>query len=323
MRKITRKPSPTARALQLGAVPLLVAGLLVGSGTAATATTHTAAATAHAGQDKVITLPGASSAEGIAAGAGSTFYAGDLLGGDIFRGDIRRGTAKRFIDAPEGRMAVGLKADLRRGLLFVAGGATGQAYIYNLSTGASIATLQLSDGTFINDVALVPGGAWFTDSGQAKLYFVPISKHGTPGAVRTLDLSGPAGETTGDLNGIQATPDGKNLILGHVSSGEIYTVDPGTGATALIKGVHAPNVDGLILDGRRLWAVRNNDNKIARFRLSADLSSGKLEKEITSPAFAVPTTAALFGNKLAAVNGHFDTGFPPTSPTYEVVVTKS
>ncbi|MFE7843240.1 hypothetical protein ACFU53_46475, partial [Streptomyces sp. NPDC057474] len=64
MRKITRKRSSTVRALQRGAVPLLVAGLLVGSGTAATAATHTAAATAHAGQDKVITLPGASSAEG-------------------------------------------------------------------------------------------------------------------------------------------------------------------------------------------------------------------------------------------------------------------
>jgi sugar lactone lactonase YvrE len=323
MRKITRKHSSTAKAFQRGAVPLLVAGLLVGSGTAATAATRTAAATAHAGQDKVITLPGASSAEGIAAGAGSTFYAGDLLGGDIFRGDIRRGTAKRFIDAPDGRMAAGMKADLRHGLLFVAGGSTGQAYIYNSSTGRSVATLQLSDGTFINDVALVPGGAWFTDSGQAKLYFVPISEHGTPGKVRTLDLTGPAGETTGDLNGIQATPDGKTLILGHVASGQIYTVNPDTGTTALITGVEAPNVDGLVLDGRRLWAVRNNDNKIARFRLSADLSSGTLEKEITSPAFAVPTTAALFGNRLAAVNGHFDTGFPPSSPTYEVVVTKS
>lgn len=323
MPKIIWKRSSTGRVLQHGAVPLLVAGLLVGSATAATAITHTATAPTHAGQDKVITLPGASSAEGIAAGAGSTFYAGDLLGGDIFRGDIRRGTAKRFIDAPEGRMAVGMKADLRRGLLFVAGGSTGQAYIYNSSTGATVATLQLSDGSFINDVALVPGGAWFTDSGQAKLYFAPSNKQGAPGAVRALHLTGPAGETSGDLNGIQGTLDGKTLILGHVSSGQIYTVNPDTGATALIKGVEAPNVDGLILDGRRLWAVRNNDNKIARFRLSADLSSGTLEKEITSPAFAVPTTAALFGNRLAAVNGHFDTGFPPTSPTYEVVVTKS
>ena len=37
---------------------------------------------------EVIALPGATSAEGIAAGKGTTFYAGDLFAGDIFRGDI-------------------------------------------------------------------------------------------------------------------------------------------------------------------------------------------------------------------------------------------
>jgi hypothetical protein len=44
---------------------------------------------------------------------------------------------------------------------------------------------------------------------------------------------------------------------------------------------------------------------------------------IESPAFAVPTTAALFGDRIAAVNSHFDTGVPPTAPTYEVVVVNS
>jgi sugar lactone lactonase YvrE len=303
--------------LRRAAVPLLAAGLLLGSATAATAT-------APAGPDKVIILPGASSAEGIAAGAGSTFYAGDIFRGDIFRGDVRRGTASLFIDAPAGRMAIGMKADLRHGLLFVAGGSTGQAYVYHLRTGAAIATLQLStDTSFINDVALTPGGAWFTDFEQARLYFVPVNRQGTPGPVRTLALTGPATDPSATLNGIQATPDGRTLVICQSSTGRVFTVDPATGATAVIAGVEAPNADGLVLDGRRLWVVRNNDNKVARFRLSADLSSGTLVKEITSPAFATPTTAALFGHRLAVVNGHFDTGFPPTSPTYEVVVVNS
>jgi sugar lactone lactonase YvrE len=221
-------------------------------------------------------------------------------------------------------MAIGLKADLRHGLLLVAGGSTGQAYVYNLHTGASVATLQLSTAdSFINDVALTPTGAWFTDFVQARLYFVPIGRHGIPGTVRTLDLTGPATETSGSLNGIQATPDGRTLIICQSSTGRVFTVSPATGATALIRGVDAPNADGLVLDGRRLWVVQNNDNKVARFRLSADLSSGTPVKEITSPAFATPTTAALFGHRLAVVNGHFDTGFPPTSPTYEVVVVNS
>jgi sugar lactone lactonase YvrE len=304
----------SARRLRRAAIPLLALAMVVGL-----------AAPASAGRrETVIVLPGASSAEGIAAGAGSTFYAGDLFGGDIFRGDIRRGTAARFIDAPDGRMAVGMSADVRHHLLFVAGGGTGQGYVYDIRTGAAVATYQLAaaGAGFINDVTVTRGGAWFTDSLQAQLYFVPVSRRGTPGTLRTLALSGPAADTSGDfnLNGIQATPNGRTLIVAHSFQGALYTVDPDTGASALIAGVEVPNVDGIVFNGRRLWAVQNMDNKITRFRLSHDLGRGTLEKTITSENFAVPTTAALFGHRLAAVNSHFDTGVPPTAPTYEVVV---
>ncbi|MEU4464121.1 SMP-30/gluconolactonase/LRE family protein [Streptomyces sp. NPDC024017] len=331
MRTILRKRS-SARVLKGVSLPLLAAGLLVGSATAAPAVTTTPTAHHSAVKEKVITLPGATSAEGIAKGKGTTFYAGDLYGGDIYRGDIRRGTAELFIDAPEGREAVGMKADTRHGLLFVAGGPSGQANVYSTSTGAEVATLQLAaPGTtsLINDVALTADGAWFTDSAQAKLHFVPTGKQGTPGQVRTLDVTGPAAELSGDinLNGIQATPDGKRLVVGHFANQRIYTINPDAGASELIKGIKAPNADGLVLHGRQLWVVQGFDNKIARFRLSGDLSSGTLEKEITSPAYGVPATAARFGHLLAAVNAHFDTRptpqDPPASPTYEVVVTKS
>ena len=108
----------------------------------------------------VIVLPGASSTEGIAVGRGSTFYAGYLLRGDIFRGDLQRGTADGFIASPAGRMATGMKVDVPSGLLFVAGGPTGQAYVYDTATGATVAIYQLGDsaaGTSINDVAPPPG----------------------------------------------------------------------------------------------------------------------------------------------------------------------
>ena len=136
----------------------------------------------------VIVLPGASSAEGIAAGRGSTFYAGDLFGGDIFRGDVQRGSAELFIDAPDGRLAVGMAADVARDLLFVAGGGTGQAYVYDTRTGATVDTYQFASppATFINDVALTKDGAWFTDSSQAALYFVPVSGAGALGSFSTL-----------------------------------------------------------------------------------------------------------------------------------------
>ena len=57
-------------------------------------------------------------------------------------------------------------------------------------------------------------------------------------------------------------------------SRELYTVDPATGASATIAGVSVPNVDGIRLQGKWLWAVQNFNNQVARVRLSPDLTSG-------------------------------------------------
>ena len=280
---------------------------------------------------EVIVLPGATSAEGIANGGGTTFYAGDLFTGDIFRGDVQRGTAELFIDnTPEdGRMAVGMVADLEHDLLFVAGGFTGQAYVYDTITGATVATYQFgTPGTpstpstaMINDVALTKDGAWFTDSFQPKLYFVPVSEAGVLGSFLTLQLTGPAAEISGafNLNGIQATPNGKTLIVAHSANGKLDTVDPLSGASATIAGVSVPTVDGIVLLGKRLWAVQQI-NQVTQVQLSPNLTSGVIEEVITSGLFQVPSTAARFGSRLAVVNAKFDTGFPPTAETWEVVV---
>jgi sugar lactone lactonase YvrE len=290
---------------------------------AAVALVLSAAPVGASSKSSVITLPGATSAEGIASGRGSTFYAGDLFTGDIYRGDLQQGTAALFIDAPANRMAAGMKFDPTSGFLYVAGLSTGQGYVYDTATRATVAVYQFSESanTIINDVTLTKAGAWFTDSSQPQLYFVPIS-HGEPGPFRTLPLSGPAAALTGDfnLNGIASTHDDTTLIVAHTANSSLYTVDPATGASALIAGVSVPNVDGILLDGPRLWAVQNFDNQISEIRLSRDLASGVREKVITSSRFEVPTTMARHGNLLAVVNAKFDTGFPPTATQYEAVI---
>jgi sugar lactone lactonase YvrE len=268
-----------------------------------------------------IPLPGATGAEGIASGAGSTFYAGDLFAGDIFRGNVRTGAVEKFIDNPDGRMAVGLAADVPHGLLFVAGGVGGHAYVYSTRTGQTVATYQLSQSGFINDVAVTAEGAWFTDSINPALYFVPVIG-GSPGDARTLALSGPAADVSGDFNnnGIQASPDGSALLVAHTTQGGVNHVDPDTGRSQTVAGVNVPNVDGILLEGRTLWAVRNFDNQIVQFQLTGDLRAGSLRATVTSELLQVPTTVARFGDRLATVNAKFDTGFPPTADTYEVVI---
>jgi sugar lactone lactonase YvrE len=270
----------------------------------------------------VIVLPGATSAEGIAVGHGSTFYAGNLFGGDIFRGDLQRGTVDLFIDAPPGRMALGLKVDDASGLLFVAGGFTGQGYVYDAITGAAVATYQFgtADESIINDVTITQDGAWFTDSLQAQLYFVPISPIGQPGDFSVLAVTGPAADTSGEfnLNGIAATPDGRTLIVGHSTTGKIYSVNPLTGESATIVSDQSP--DGILYEAGRLWVAQPFLNQVTRLRLSPDLTGGGVDKVITSDLFQTPSTVAIHGNRLAAVNAKFDTGFPPTADEYEVVI---
>jgi sugar lactone lactonase YvrE len=278
-------------------------------------------------QNEIIVLPGATSAEGIAVGRGSTFYAGDLFTGDIYRGDLQRHTAGLFIDVSNGRMALGMKVDQRGRLLFVAGGFTGQAYVYDTATGATVAVYQFgnpSTGAVINDVAVTREGAWFTDSVQPKLYFIPVSPSGSVRTFRTLTLTGPAAAITGDfnLNGIATTPNGDRLIVGHSANGKLYTVNPATGSSAEIAGLNTPNVDGILLEAGRLWAVLNFNNQILEIQLSPDLTSGTVQRVITSDWFQVPTTVARHGSDLVVVNGKFDTGIPPTAAQYEAVIVR-
>jgi sugar lactone lactonase YvrE len=276
----------------------------------------------------VITLPGATGAEGISAGEGNTFFAGDRLNGNIFRGDVRAGKARLFIAAPSGRAALGMKVDRRHGLLFVAGGATGQAYIYDLGSKETAALYQLAGAgtSFINDVTLIGQGAWFTNSQAGELYFVPVNGRGDPGAAQTVVLKGPAGglDQGFNLNGIAVVRDGHTLIVAHTARGALYTVDPKSGASALISlsdrsgtPVTVPDVDGIIVRGNMLWAVQNLLNQVSRIRLDGSLGTGEVQEVITDKHFDVPTTAALFGDTLALVNAKFST---PAASSFEAVL---
>jgi sugar lactone lactonase YvrE len=274
-----------------------------------------------------IRLPDGFQPEGIAAGRGTSLYVGSIPTGAVWKGDARTGDGAVLVPGRPGeRNAIGIKVD-RRNRLFVAGGPTGKAFVYDAGSGADLASYQLAPAgvaTFVNDVAVTRKAVYFTDSLNQQLYVVPLGHHGRlpgRGAVRTLPLTGDLVFQTGfNLNGIAAAKGGRVLVVVQSNTGKLFTVNPRTGVTDEIElGTDTvTNGDGLLLFGRHLFVVRNQLNLIAVVKLSGSLSSGRVVAELTDPDFDVPTTIAFQAGRLYAVNARF--GNPdPANARYDIV----
>jgi hypothetical protein len=291
---------------------------------AAGVVTATAPASAGVPRDvfpEVISLPNGWQPEGIATGRGTSFYVGSLRDGAIYRGSVLTGQGSVLVPGETGQVAVGIEVD-RRNLLWVAGGGTGAGRVYDAATGEEVASYQFTTGdTFVNDVVVTKHAAYFTDSVNPVLYVVPISRRGELGEAQTLPLTGELQYTTGfNVNGIEASPDGKTLLLVQSNLGLLFRADPRTGVTEQVDlgGASLTAGDGLLRRGATLYVVRNRLNEIAVIRLDRSYESGTLADPITHPEFKVPTTVAAFGPFLYAVNARF--GTPPTPDTTYTVV---
>jgi len=126
-------------------------------------------------------------------------------------------------------------------------------------------------------------------------------------------------------NGIVAAPNGRHLILGHLSEGQLYWMNTATYTVLPIDlgGGDVCSADGLLLDGNTLYVAQNFKNKITVVELLPDHLSGMITDEITepfasNPATKVPTTLAGFGASLYAVTA----GFAPPAPDFIVRLPK-
>ena len=264
-----------------------------------------------------IALPDGFQPEGIAI-EGGQFYVGSIPTGAIYRGDVKSGEGSVLVPGRAGRAAIGI--DVHKNLIFAAGGSTGKAFVYDAETGADVAELALTSAdTFVNDVVVTKDAAWFTDSLNQVLYRAALAADGKPtgqAGVQTVPLTGDIRFQEGfNTNGIDATPNGKRLVIVQTNTGQLFTVDPASGSTLEIDlgGDSVMNGDGVLLAGRRLYVVQNQQNTIAVIRLKGNLTSGRVVRRITSPDFDVPTTIARQGRWLYAVNARF--GTEPTPET--------
>ncbi len=288
----------------------------------------TVAATETAADAVTYVLPGDEVyPEGIALDeATGDFFVGSTTDGTIFRGNVAEpGTEAEVFGLPNSRgvrtTAVGMEVvpGGRRasgGQLLIAGDDTGRIFAYDATGGALIEALDTpeSEMTFINDVAVARGGAYFTDSMRPILfrYSPPTSDiEGTVGELEEwLDLEGtPIEYGEGfNLNGIAASGDGRYLVTVQSNTGNLYRIDIESREVTQIDlgGETLTGGDGILLDGQTLYVVRGGEGVIVPVDLSEDFASGEVGEAFSDPSFARPTTIAKYGDRLLVVNSQFD-----------------
>jgi outer membrane protein assembly factor BamB len=281
---------------------------------------------AAADSSDTIALPKGFQPEGIDI-EGHHFFAGSISTGAVYRGDVRSGEGSILVPGRDGRAAIGLKVD--DGRVFVAGGATGQAYVYDAGSGAEEATYTLTTRpTFVNDVVVTPRAAWFTDSFNPVLYKIPLSDGslGSQSSVQTVPLTGDLRYQEGfNVNGIDAVPSGRKLVLVQTNTGRLFTVAARSGHTTRIDLDHerVRFGDGILLDGDTLYVGQNMINRLAAVELESDLEEGDVVERVRDGDFDIPTTLAQRGERLYVVNARFTTPPTPQTDYWIAVVHKS
>ncbi|SEG64579.1 Sugar lactone lactonase YvrE [Thermomonospora echinospora] len=268
-------------------------------------------------------LPDGFQPEGIAIGPGPVAYFGSRVDGDIYRVDLRTGRGAVFSQGP-GTPSLGMKTD-HRGRLFVAGGTGGDARVVDTRTGRILASYRLAEGaSFVNDVLLTKGAAWFTDSTNKVLYKLPLGRGGAlPAAAKRLGITGVDYFEGINANGIAPTPDGRDLLVVQSNQGRLLRIDPATGKATVVDlgGQTLEFGDGLLLKGRTLYVVQNRANLVAEVRLNGSGTSGRVVRRIGDSRFDVPTTVAAFGHRLYLPNARFTTPPTPATPYDAVAIT--
>ena len=124
-----------------------------------------------------------------------------------------------------------------------------------------------------------------------------------------------------NVNGIDATKNGKTLVFVQSNSGKLFTAGANgvARAIALAGGESVANGDGILLDGKTLYVVQNSMDVVAKIALSSNLRSGRVVRRISDTAnLDFPTTIAELGSRLYAVNARFDFPSPDASTPYWV-----
>ena len=276
------------------------------------------AASAHHDRPDRIDLPDGWMPEGITTD-GRFLYSGSLADGALLRANPRTGNTRIIEEGRQGRVAVGVDYDRRRDVLWVAGGGTNRIRAHDARTGRRLAVYNFpsENARFINDLVVTRRAVYATDSFNQELLVVRLGRGDRlpgPRAATTRALTGDLVYVPGpdqfNLNGIVKS--GRRLLAVQSNKGLLFRINPFTGRTRTVDlgGSSLSFGDGLEIDGDILYVVRNQLNEIAVVDLGRRLRRGEVVAHLTDDDFDIPTTVALLGDSLYAVNARFGTAGP-------------
>jgi sugar lactone lactonase YvrE len=277
------------------------------------------AASAHHDRPDRIDLPDGWMPEGITTD-GRFLYSGSLADGALLRANPRTGNTRIIEEGRQGRVAVGIDYDRRRDVLWVAGGGTNRIRAHDARTGRRLAVYNFpsENARFINDLVVTRRAVYATDSFNQELLVVRLGRGDRlpgPRAATTRALTGDLVYVPGpdqfNLNGIVKS--GRRLLAVQSNKGLLFRINPFTGRTRTVNlggGSPLSFGDGLEIDGDILYVVRNQLNEIAVVDLGRRLRRGEVVAHLTDDDFDIPTTVALLGDSLYAVNARFGTAGP-------------
>jgi Cu-Zn family superoxide dismutase len=248
---------------------------------------------------------------------------------------------------------LGLRIDPENRRLFASAGVTGMAYVFDADTGKPLGRYtnaiapkergtmgpNSTSPTLINDVVVIEGDAYFTDSYHPVLYKLPKSTiDATPsdGEARLepwLEFEGTVLKyTRGDglasglnLNGIVATPDGRYLIVVATNTGKLFRIDVKTREVVEIVGQGNKGGDGMLLwgDGKLLVIDMTQPKPLTKLQLSNDYAGYDLIDRYSVPGNISPTNCQIIGDRILITESQIvDVLFGKESehPPYRVTV---
>lgn len=264
-----------------------------------------------------IEMPNGWAPEGITTD-GERLYAGSLANGAILAADPGTGESEVLFEGGEGLVVAGIDYD-EAGRLWAAGATGGEVRAYDAETGELLATYPFEAG-FLNDAVVTPEAVYISDSFVPQVAVVPLGEDGAlpaPEEAFVLPISGDLTYGEGfNANGIAATDAG--LVLVHSGEGQLYRIDPATGASTLIDTGDAELTagDGLELVDQTLYVMRNRlgpsvVGEIVAVELDDELATGSVIGTVSSDDWDVSTTVAALGDDLWSVNARFGTDATP------------